>query len=58
MSFTGDINTLDYITLLGTDAMIQAGFEYPNVFRVLEPDADINSEYYYYNNGGSYPWTP
>lgn len=53
-----DANTANYSVLLGTDAQIQAGAEYPNVFRVLEPDADVNSEYYHYDNGGSYPWIP
>ena len=44
-----------YSELQGDDALIQAGFEYPNVFRVIKP-TDTTGEYAYYNGGGSYPW--
>jgi hypothetical protein len=42
--------------LLGNDAMIQAGFEHPNVIRLLKPDATAGSEYKHFNDGGLYPW--
>lgn len=56
VSLVRNASNIDYTILLGTDEQIQTGFEYPNVFRVLEPDVDVNSEYYHYDNGGAYPW--
>ena len=37
---------------------VQEGHQYPNVTRVLKPDGgtDITSEWWYYDNGGAYPW--
>ena len=42
-----------------SDETVQAGHQYPNVVRVLKPDGgtDANSEWWYYDNGGTYPWT-
>lgn len=57
VSVENNANTLTYTTLQGTDEEIQKGFEHPRVFRVLKPDADPASEYYYYENGGTYPFT-
>lgn len=50
--------TLGYSILQGDGASVQSGFEYPNVFKALRDDngIDTTSEYYFYNNGGVYPW--
>ena len=41
-----------------TAETVQAGHQYPNVVRVLKPDSggENNSEWWYYANGGAYPW--
>jgi len=51
-------DVLDYSVLLGTTEEIQNGFQYPNVYRVLNDvgGVDNNDEHYWYDNGGSYPW--
>ncbi len=41
-----------------TDANVQTYFSNDNTFRFVLKDTDTESEWYYYDNGGSYPFEP
>lgn len=52
--------TFEYALLDGaTNTDVQNNFEYPsNNFKILLVDTDTSSEWYYYDNGGAYPFSP
>lgn len=58
-SLFGDKHTFYYNLIDGTtDANVQTYFSSANALRFVLKDTDTESEWYYYDNGGSYPFEP